>query len=330
MKAAFKKADRTIELKDIASRSLGSDEIRVKVEACGICGTDFQPVNQESQFGHEIAGIVLEVGSSVSSIKKGQKVVLDSATPCGICAKCRNGFQELCINPASFFKLGSFGFAEELIAPAISAIPYSGLSPEIASLQEPLGVAIDIFRLSDISLDSNVLVFGQGPIGLMVLALAKNAGARKVFVSDYKKRTGRYDLAMKLGADEWIDPDELPLKEFDFSVGIDRIIVTTPPTTLPEAFEVASKGAIISFLGIGGEGRSNCTFNADVFHLKKLQLRASFASPALFGPLALQYLLEGKIDGESIVTRCFSLENIMQAIDFATNDPSSVKIIVTP
>jgi len=331
MKAAFKSPDGKVTLKDIKLRPVGPDEIRVKVEACGVCGTDlYHGGNKEAQFGHEIAGEVLELGAAVSWLKLGEKVVLDSATPCGRCANCRDAKQELCSNIQSFFFLNSFGFAEEMLAPAVCAIPYFGLSPAVASVQEPLGVAIDILRLSDITVNSNVLVMGQGPIGLMATALARKAGARRVFASDFKSRTARHSLAMKLGADAWVDPSATPLDKFDFGCPVDRIIVTSPPVTLPSAFAVAAKGSIVSFLGIGGAGKETCAFNADAFHFKKLQLRASFASPALFGPTALRYLKEGVIDGEALVTHRFKLDDLAEALRVAAQEPAAAKVVVIP
>lgn len=332
MRAAFKCVDGNIRIKDIKLRPIRPDEIRLKVEACGVCGTDLHQggVSKDSQFGHEIAGEILELGSAVCKLRVGDKVVLDSSTPCGRCANCRDARQELCSDIQSFFCLDSFGFAEEMIAPTICAIPYSGLSPEVASLQEPLGVAIDVFRLSDISVNSNVLVMGQGPIGLVVTALARRAGARRVFASGFKRRSARQRLAMKFGADAYVDPSETPVDRFDFGCAIDRIIVTSPPASLPSAFAVAAKGAIVSFIGIGGNGKETCAFNADAFHFKKLQLRASFASPALFGPMALGYLKEGVIDGEAIVTHRFKLDDMAEAMRVAAKDPEAAKVVVTP
>lgn len=332
MRSAFKTKNDGIVIKDFQLRAINPDELRLKVDACGICGSDLHydgEIAEDVQFGHEITGTVLETGSSVSGFKIGDKVALDSATPCGRCDNCRNKRQDLCSNVQSFFCINSFGFAEEMLAPAICAMHYSGLSPEIASLQEPLGVAIDVFKLTDITADSNVLVIGMGPIGLMVLALVKNAGAHRVFASDFRNRTRRNDLAMKIGADGWHDPSETALAEYDFGCQIDRIIVTAPPVALPSAFAVAAKGAIISYIGIGGSGRENCTFDADAFHFKKLQLRASFASPALYGPLALQYLKEGVIDGESMISHRFKLGDMAEAMQVAKS-PESLKVVVMP
>jgi threonine dehydrogenase-like Zn-dependent dehydrogenase len=332
MKSAFKTKGGKIVVKDFKLRPAAPDELRVKVDACGICGTDLHyeyEGENDSQFGHEIAGTVLETGSAVTGFKAGDKVALDSATPCGCCDNCKNTKQELCTQLKSFFCINSFGFAEEMLVPAICAMHYDRLSPEVACLQEPLGVAIDVFKLADISIDSNVLIIGAGPIGLMAAALAKHAGARRVFVSDFKDRSSRYGLAQKIGVDGWHDPSVTPLAEHDFGCEIDRIIVTAPPVTLPSAFAVAAKGAIIAFIGIGGKGRENCTFDADAFHFKKLQLRASFASPALYGPLALQYLREGVVDGDSFISARFPLDRMAEAMEAAAA-PDALKVVVMP
>ena len=92
------------------------------------------------------------------------------------------------------------GFAEEVVSPAICAIPYKNLTPEVASLQEPLGVAIDMIRLTDIKPGANVLLMGAGPIGLIAMALAKIHGAAKIFVCQRKRRKKRLEIAEKWGA----------------------------------------------------------------------------------------------------------------------------------
>ncbi len=162
MRAAFRKG-RTLRLRDIQLPALETGQIRLQVEACGVCGTDVHSASEdEEQFGHEVAGTVLETGAGVTGFEVGQRVVLDSATPCGRCNACRNGVQELCTDIQSIWFVPSFGFAEEMIAPAICAIAYEGLAPEVASLQEPLGVALDLVRLADITPESNVLIMAQG------------------------------------------------------------------------------------------------------------------------------------------------------------------------
>lgn len=313
-------------------RAIEPHEIRLKVTACGICGTDLHDNPDDAgeiEFGHEIAGTILETGSAVTKLNVGMKVVLESATACGRCEPCRNAQQELCTDIQSFFFTQTFGFADEMIVPAASAIPCNDLSPEVATISEPLGVAIDMVRLADISITSNVLVMGPGPIGLMALALAKRKGARRVFCSAFSSEKARVALARDFGADDVIDPSVHDLKTHDFGCTIDRILVTTPPPTLNDAFAVAGKGGIISFIGIGHGASANCDFNVNDFHFKKLQLRASFASPALFTPMALTYLREGVIDGNALISHRFPLSRINDALAMAHNRNESVKVVVT-
>jgi L-iditol 2-dehydrogenase len=333
IKSAFKKG-KEVTLKDITLRELRADEIRIKVTACGICGTDLQvwpgAENNDSGFGHEIAGTILEIGAHVTGFSVGQKVVLDSSSSCGKCDNCKNEKQELCLNMQGFFSTGQFGFAEEMLVPAISAVLCEDLSPEVGCLSEPLGVAIDMVRLADIKLDSNVLILGPGPIGLMALAIVKKMGVRKVFLSSYDTKIARNEVARKFGVDEIVDPSKTPLSEYDFGCNIDRILVTTPPATLEEAFKVASKGAIISFIGIAHGEDAFCKFNVNDFHFKKLQLRASFASPALYTPLAAQYLREGIVDGEAIISHRFPLTDIVEAMKVARDTANAVKVVIMP
>jgi threonine dehydrogenase-like Zn-dependent dehydrogenase len=300
------------------------------VEACGICGTDIHTGAGDGPVtGHEIAGTVLELGPGVEGLAPGAKVALDSSTPCGRCSACKNARQELCTNLKSFWG-ASFGFCPEMTAPALCALPSEGLVPQIACLQEPLGVAIDMVRLAAIEPGQNVLLMGSGPIGLMALPLIRRAGARRVFATGFRRRRARMECALKLGADVFIDPGETALTGFKFGCPIDRIIVTSPPPTLSDAFAVAAKGAIISFIGIGQGEEAFCRFDVNAFHFKKLQLRASFASPALYGPMALDLLREKVVDGNALISHVFPLDRIAEAFQVAARDPSAIKVVIQP
>ena len=333
MKVAYKKGT-DVTLKDEELRALSPGEIKIHVDACGICGTDLHIVpeaeNSESGFGHEMAGTILEAGQGVTRFEVGQRVAVESSTPCGKCLDCRDARQELCTDMKSFFMLRGFGFAEEALVPEISAIPLDDdMSADVACLSEPLGVAIDMVRLAEIELRSNVLIMGPGAIGLMAVALARRGGARRVFVSGHSWRTGRMRLAKEFGADAFIDPGETELTEYDFGCEIDRILVTAPPSALPSAFDVACKGAIVSFIGIEHGDGAFCRFDVNAFHFKKLQLRASFASPAMFTPLALKYLHEGVVNGEALISHRFKLDEIGKAMNVARKDPEAVKVVIT-
>jgi len=332
IKTGFKQGSHIV-LKNIERPALPPDDIRVRIDACGICGTDMQTKAGEAKeqpFGHEVAGTIVETGAHVTGLAVGQRVVLESSSACGRCANCRDARQELCLDFKSFWSSPSLGFAEEMISPAICAIPYEDLTPAVACLQEPLGVAIDMVRLAEITPGSNVLLIGPGPIGLMALQLARHAGARRVFVSGLKRdRPGRGELAMRLGADAFIETDTTPFEDYDFGCRIDRVMVTAPPRMLGSAIKVAAKGGIISYIGIEYGSGAVCSFDANEFHFKKLQLRGSFAAPALYGPTALRCLREGVVDGEALISHRYPLDDLSEAYRTAQHDPTAVKVVVT-
>jgi threonine dehydrogenase-like Zn-dependent dehydrogenase len=332
MEAAFRKGE-VVFLRDVQMPVLKADAIRLRVEACGICGTDLHwnsRPSKDSPFGHEVAGTVLETGATVSNVKVGQTVALESSSACGQCDECRNMRQEFCPNLRVFWNAGpALGFAEEMIAPAQCAVPYEGMKSEVACLSEPLGVAIDVLRLSEVGIDSNVLVMGAGPIGLMIAQLVKRRGARRLFVADMKKQTRRLAVARQFGADDVVTVDEAPISKFAYGCPIDRILVTAPPPALAETFDLAAKGGIVTFIGLGEGDKAMCSFNANNFHFKKLQLRASFAAPAMFTPLALRYLKEGVIDGEALISHRFPLADIAKAVRVAGSE-EAVKVVVVP
>ncbi len=318
-------------IKEVDPAPLGPGEIRVKVDACGICGTDIHGQEDDYQkFGHEIAGTILETGAGVTYLTPGEKIVLDSATPCGRCSMCRNRRPNLCSDIQSFFYMDQFGCAEEMTAPAVSAIPYSGMDPAVASLQEPLGVAIDLCKTADIKGDTNVLVMGQGPIGLMAACVSRHMGARRIFVSEFASKTARIKLAESLSIDGIIDAENEQVHEYQFGCPIDRILVTSPPPTLESAVRAAAKGAVIAFIGIGYGDAAFCTLDANHFHFHKLELRSSFASPALYGPLAMSYLAEGVVPGEKLISHRFPLSEISRAVNTAAEDPEALKVAVIP
>lgn len=333
MNTAFMKSLSEVEFRDIALPKPEILEARIRVDACGVCGTDvtgaldgktdFQP------FGHEVAGTVLDVGGAVTRVKPGQKVVLDSSSACGECSNCKNRRQDLCASLVSFFFKPYLGFAQQMLTPAISCVPYQTLEPEHACLAEPLGVAIDMSLLAEIEVGSHVVVSGIGAIGLMAIRLAKLSGAEKVYACSPSHSKAKMEAALKFGADEIIEVDKTNVATHEFSQPPDRFLVTSPPATIPPMIKAAATGAIISYVGIKyGEG-ANITFDANEFHFKKLQLRGSFASPAMYTPMAVRLLENGSIDAAKLVTHVFELKDIAEALRVAaTEKEKAIKVVV--
>jgi L-iditol 2-dehydrogenase len=318
MRAAYVKAPFQFQIREMPVREISEEELLVRVRACGICGTDLHTAATEAKdwqpFGHEIAGVVEKVGRRVANVRPGQSVVLESGTFDRYSDQARNGRVDLDNRGPNFWLSGPMGFAEYIVVPREVAVPFSGLSFEEAALVEPLGVALDLAYTAEIRLNDDVLVVGLGPIGLMCLQLARAMGARRVYAAQPSRSRRRVQLGEQLGADRVILTDQTDIREIPFERGgVDRVLVTAPPSTIPAALEVAAPGGVVAFIGIEYGPGAVIGFDANAFHFKKLQLRASFASPALYFPRCLELIRCGRVDVRCLISSTFPLEEIGKA-----------------
>lgn len=336
MKAAFIKAPFEFEVKEVPMRQPGKHEVLVKVKACSLCGHDLimaaYGAAEWQPFGHEISGVVEKVGSCVENVHVGDQVILESGTFDRFSNKSRNGRVDLDNKGPNFWlKDGdTMGFAEYITVPMEVCVKFDNLTFEEACIIEPMGVALDLVKTADIKLNDDVLVIGLGPIGLMAARLAKAVGARKVYGSELSAAKARIALAKKWGVDEIICPDTMKVEEFPFQRGgVDRVLVTAPPKTILTAISVTNVGGIIAFLGIDYGPEGNVTFDSNVFHVNKLQLRSSFASPALYFPECIELIQSGVVDTGALVTHIFGLEEIRKGIrDFRDDRENGIKAVM--
>ena len=148
-KAAYVRAPWQTEIREVdIADTPPNGWIRLRVDACGVCGTDITAAAETARewqpFGHELAGTVDALGPGVTNVRKGDRIVLQSSGYCGVCSLCRDGRVDLCNKAPHFWGEPAMGFSEYMMTPATLAVPYDGLSPEAASLAEPAGVAFDM------------------------------------------------------------------------------------------------------------------------------------------------------------------------------------------
>ena len=332
MLQAFMKAPFIVELREVELPELGADEALIDVRACGICGSDVnaaQTAQEFEPFGHEFSGVVERVGAAVKNVAPGDKVTVESSSFCGDCPMCRNGHPELCMNRYVFSNRYD-GFAEKVVARAGALVRFDGISFEEAATVEPMGVALDMVNVADIGLNDNVVVYGAGPIALMAIRLARLRGAGCITALCHSHSKARAALAARYGADDVIFTDLRNPVEALKGSRVDRVLVTTPPSTLADVVEFASFGAIISMIGFGrGGDESVCTLNIDRMHFKRLQLRFSFAAPALFFPQCIDMIKNGLIDVKPLISHRFPLEDMQRALDTVRSDKEhAVKVMM--
>ena len=207
---ALVKAEAAVGLKllDVPMPEVGPNDVLIKIRKTSICGTDVHiwkwddwaqktiPVGM--QVGHEYVGEITQVGANVTAYKIGQIVSGEGHIVCGTCRNCRAGRRHLCPNTKGVGVNRPGAFAEYLSIPQDNVVPVpAGVDPDIVSIFDPLGNAVHTALSFDL-VGEDVLITGAGPIGIMAIAIAKKAGARKVVITDVNPY--RLELARKMGA----------------------------------------------------------------------------------------------------------------------------------
>ncbi len=238
MKALVKeKREQGLWLKDVPVPEIGPNDVLIKVKKTAVCGTDlhihdWDPWAQKTipvpmVVGHEFVGVIEKVGSAVRGYQPGDRVSGEGHLTCGHCRNCRAGKRHLCRNTVGVGVNRPGCFAEYVAIPAENAFKVpDGVSDDVAAIFDPLGNAVHTTLSFDL-VGEDVLITGAGPIGLMAIPIAKQAGARFVVISDINPV--RLELAKKMGATRAVNaatekmPDvmkELGMKE-GFDVGLE-------------------------------------------------------------------------------------------------------------
>ncbi|WP_461866978.1 L-threonine 3-dehydrogenase [Thermococcus sp.] len=251
------------ELVEVDIPKPGPGEVLIKVLATTICGTDLHIYewNEWAQsrikppqiMGHEVAGEVIEVGLGVDTVQVGDYISAETHIVCGKCYQCRTGNYHICQNTKIFGVDMDGVFAEYAIVPAQNAWKNpKGMPPEYASLQEPLGNAVDTVLAGPIA-GKSTLITGAGPLGLLGITVAKASGAYPVIVSEPSEF--RRKLAKEVGADYVINPFEedvvKEVKDITDGNGVDVFLeFSGAPKALEQGLQAVTPGGRVSLLGL--------------------------------------------------------------------------------
>jgi (R,R)-butanediol dehydrogenase/meso-butanediol dehydrogenase/diacetyl reductase len=219
--AVFHGAGKPLSLDTLDDPKPGPTEIVIKVHRCGICGTDLSMTSGHgwdfpvgSVLGHEYAGEIVELGSKVEGLKKGDRVTALPSDGCGHCRACAEGNFPMCDNVHG--AMGGFGEYMALPAKVAVKLP-STLSLADGAMVEPLAVALHGIRVSDFKPGDRVLVQGGGSVALMAIYWAKRLGARRVVATSRSQR--RAALALEMGADAFVQDGENEVPEVAQALG---------------------------------------------------------------------------------------------------------------
>ncbi|MDR7238094.1 zinc-dependent alcohol dehydrogenase [Neobacillus drentensis] len=345
MKAAVFKEARTFEVVEIPVPKPNDDEILLKVDYCGICGSDLHTytkglyVNPGQIMGHEFAGVVKEIGANVTGINKEDRVVIRPLIECGKCTHCISGRPHLCedglVDGLAYGRPGAF--AEYIIVPkpllgkVVHRLP-DNVSTKEAALIEPMAVALHAVNLAQISLNDRVVVFGAGTIGLLVSQILKTIGNCHVIQVDLSDK--RLETARKLGVDTTINPKQEDVMQRiieitgpgNYGVGAAADIVfecAGVPITVNQAFEAVRHGGQIISLALFEE---NVSFDPTALVQKEIAWKGSFAYVDEF-PTAIELISSGKVNVEELISHLYSLDEVSDAFEKQLNASESVKVV---
>lgn len=302
----------------------GPAEVLIQVMACGICGTDIHiyegdkgaaEVNPPTILGHEFSGVIVDTGSEVQGFQAGDRVCIDPNCYCGTCDFCRDGEVHFCEHMIGYGTTVNGGFAEYCVVNESQVYRLGdNTSFEQGAMTEPAACCLHGIDMCDIKPGYQVVIIGGGMIGLLMLQLAKLAGASKTALLEpveKKRETGR-----KLGADICIDPLNEDVKKKLAEAGMTwiRTVIECAglPSTVEQAIDLAGKKGTVMMFGLTKPDTQIALKPFQVFQ-KELTLKASFINPCT-QQRALQLIDSGQLDVESMICKTIGLEQLEEVL----------------
>ncbi len=335
-----------VALEEAPEPTPGPGEIKLRVRATSMCGTDVkistaghQRMEPDRVMGHEIAGEIAEVGEGVTGWSVGDRVQVIAAIPCGECDWCRAGIETICPNQLSMGYQFDGGFAPYLIVPpqvlkvdGLNRIP-DGVGFAEASVAEPFACAINAQELVDTHFGDTVVVVGSGPIGCLHVRLARARGAEKVFLVELSKE--RLDLAAAVvhpdaaicSAEE--DPVARVL-ELTGGRGADVVITAAASGAAQEqGLQMLAPRGRISLFGGLPKDRPTITLDSNLVHYKELSIWGANGSSPAQNKKALALIADGSVPVTDLITHRLPLEKIVEGLDVVKNG-TGIKVTIEP
>jgi L-iditol 2-dehydrogenase len=344
MLAAVYRGKNDIRIEEIDVPVPGAGEMVVRVDACGVCNTDVKKVQKglldaPRVFGHEIAGTVAALGTGVTRFREGDRVVLHHHIPCGSCFYCREGAYAQCAfykrnGTTAGFEPSGGGYAERVKAldwiVDRGAIPIPpGVLPEEASFVEPVNTCLKAVRKAGVERGQSVLVVGQGPIGLLLMQLARWAGA-DVIVSD--TLPDRLEASRRLGAAAALDASGDVVREVRALTGgrgADRtFLAAVGPAAFRQAVAATRAAGRIMVFAATSPGELADVDLGELCAAEK-EILTSYSSSIEVQDLAAELVFGREVKVLELVTHRLPLREAPQAIALASAPaPGVLKVVL--
>jgi L-iditol 2-dehydrogenase len=342
MKAVMKVARGVgnVELRDIPEPSAGVGQVKIQVQAAGICGTDLHIYKDEFRsvppvvLGHEIAGEIVELGEGVDGLKIGERVTTETYfSTCGECAYCRTGHQNLCLNRRSIGSAVNGGFTNYVVVPAknIHRLP-DNVDFLAGALTEPLAcVCHAVLTTPSVSPGDIAVIAGPGAIGLLTLQVVKAAGATAVVLGTNGDEQ-RMALAEQLGADYVVnvsEQDSQTLIEEITSEGLGADVVYECSGAGPAAQQLLTLARRSGrYVQIGLFGKP-VAWDLDQVCFRELTVTGSNASVPSAWTRALQLLESGKVQTQPLITASYEVSAWQDAFE-GFERKTAIKTLLRP
>jgi len=331
VKAVVIEAPNDLQVKKIDDPSPRAGEVVVKVDACGICGTDihvlrgeFAPTRYPIVPGHEFSGEVVALGAGVGNLKAGDFVAVDPSLFDGTCRQCRAGHFNLCENWNAIGVGSANGACAEFVAvPSANAFRLPRDIPRPwGALVEPLSCAVHGLDMIDAQVASQYLIYGAGTMGLLLAQLIRHSGASGIDMVETNPK--RHELAKRLAADRIaVSADEL-----DRPQGWDVVIDATGAVpAIEDGLRRVARGGTFLMFGVA-RADATATFSPFRVYNDEIKIIGSMAVLHSF-ERALALLVKGVIDCEAMITAQFALDDYPKAIE-AFLSGSGLKTQVSP
>jgi L-iditol 2-dehydrogenase len=342
------KGDSIVAIEQIPTPEIGSGELLVRVEACGVCHTDLKKIEYNLLappriYGHETAGVVVRAGRDVRNFRTGDRVVVFHHIPCSNCFYCRKKLYAQCpvykkVGVTAGFEPAGGGFSQYVRVMdwivergGVEKIP-DGISFERASFVEPVNTCLKAVVQCAPEAGEVVLIVGQGPIGLLFTMLLRRTGARVIAIETIPARR---QLSLRCGAEEALDPKAVDVSAFVGSLtdsrGADLVILAaSAPGLVTQAVKWSRVGARILLFAqtsdterIELSGASICVGERTIF--------GSYSASVDLQKESAELVFTGELPVDLLVSHRLPLANIRSAFDLALHpDSQSLKIILEP
>jgi L-iditol 2-dehydrogenase len=347
MRAAVYRGAGSVAVEELPTPVIGSGEILIRVEACGICNTDLKKIEHDLLpppriFGHETAGVVVAAGSGVSKFQVGDRVAAFHHIPCLGCFYCDRKLYAQCpgykkVGITAGFEPAGGGFAQYvrvmdwIVERGVERIP-DGVSFERASLLEPFNTCHKAVAQCDPQPGETVLILGQGPIGLMFTMLVQRTGARVVATDTIEPRL---ELARRCGAGFAWDPrsTDIPaqVRRLSEGRGADLVIVAaSAPGIVDQAITASRPGSRILLFAQTSAAERFEACGADICVAERTLFGCYSASVDLQKDSA-ELVFGSELPLDELISHRLPLVRIRKGIELALHPgPNSLKIIVQP